>query len=145
MKITVLAEVNPSEDPEKVKKAILNIFNPSSIKIEKIGDKTYIIASSSSYHGLIKIQNLIKEQGIEDSARMIFIKSITSENKLVFHVHKQAAYIGVLTFVTVTKESPLGPITFIVETDNIRQLIDWLAPRTIKGQRIYEVEPPKDP
>lgn len=145
MKITVWAEVNPSEDPEKVKKAILNVFNPSSIKIEKIGDKTYIIATSSSYYGLIKIQNLIKKQGIEDSARMIFIKSITNENKLVFHVHKQAAYIGVLTFVTITKESPLGPITFIIETDNIRQLIDWLAPRTIKGQRIYEVEPPKDP
>ena len=93
----------------------------------------------------ISIKRFLSYHAIFIIGIAILIKSIVSENKLVFHVHKQAAYVGVLTFVTVTKESPLGPITFVVETDNVRQLIDWLAPRTIRGQRVYEVEPPRDP
>jgi len=50
-----------------------------------------------------------------------------------------------LTFVTEKNESPLGPITFIVETNDPKRLIDWLAPKTSRGRRLYEVSPPDDP
>ncbi len=144
MKITVWAEVRPSEDIEKVKQAVLNIISPTVLNIEEIGDKTYIVASARSYRALLRLRELIRQQEIEDSARSVLLRGLIEENKIVIHVHKQAAYMGYLSFVTETKESPLGPITIIIECSKPRQLIDWLAPRTIRGERIYEVEPPED-
>ncbi len=144
MRITVWVEIRPSEDIEKVKKAVLNLVSPTIINFEKIGDKTYLVASAASCRALYKLRDLIKKQEIEDSARLVLTRGIISEKKIVIHVNKQAAYVGHLSFVTEEKESPLGPITIIIETDRVRQLIDWLAPRTVRGQRIYEVEPPDD-
>ncbi len=144
MKITVWVEVRPSEDVEKVKKAVLNILSPTIINFEKIGDKTYLVASAASCRALYKLRELIRKQEIEDSARLVLTRGIVSENKIVIHVNKQAAYAGHLSFVTEEKESPLGPITIIIETNRIRQLIDWLAPRTVRGERVYDVEPPED-
>ncbi len=145
MKVTVWAEVRPSEDIEKVKQAVLNIVSPTVLNIEDMGDKTYIVATAASYRALLKMRELIRKQEIEDSARLVLTRGLVSENKIVIHVHKQAAYVGHLSFVTEEKESPLGPITIIIETNKPRQLIDWLAPRTVRGQRVYEVEPPEDP
>ena len=145
MKITVWAEVRPSEDIEKVKQAVLNIISPTVLNIEDVGDKTYIVATAGSYRALLKMRELIRKQEIEDSARLVLTRGLVSENKIVIHVHKQAAYVGHLSFVTEERESPLGPITIIIETNKPRQLIDWLAPRTVRGQRVYEVEPPEDP
>jgi len=144
MKITVWAEVRPSEDIEKVKQAVLNIVSPTVLNIEEMGDKTYIVASARSYRALLKLRELIRQQEIEDSARSVLLRGLVEENKIVIHVHKQAAYMGHLSFVTEAKESPLGPITIIIECNKPRQLIDWLAPRTIRGERVYEVEPPED-
>ncbi|NPB00157.1 MAG: hypothetical protein GXO10_02170 [Crenarchaeota archaeon] len=144
MKITVWVEIRPSEDVEKVKKAVLNIVSPTIINFEKIGDRTYLVASAASCRALYKLRELIRRQEIEDSARLVLTRGIVSENKIVIHVNKQAAYAGHLSFVTEEKESPLGPITIIIETNKLRQLIDWLAPRTVRGERIYDVEPPED-
>ncbi len=145
MKVTVYVEVRPTEDLEKVKKALLNVFTPDELKIEEQSGKKYLVGFGYSYHCLVKLQNLIKVQGIEDSARLVFSRGIISENRIVFHLNKQAAYVGVLSFATIESESPLGPITFIIETNNVRQLIDWLSPKTLKGKRLYEVKPPEDP
>ncbi|NPA22693.1 MAG: hypothetical protein GXO23_00140 [Crenarchaeota archaeon] len=144
MKITVWVEIKPSEDVEKVKKAVLNILSPTVINFEKIGDRTFLVASAASCRALYRFRELIRRQEIEDSARLVLTRGIVSENRIVIHVNKQAAYAGHLSFVTEEKESPLGPITIIIETNRIRQLIDWLAPRTVRGERIYDVEPPDD-
>ena len=145
MKVEVWVEVNPTEDEEKVRKALLNVFNPTQLRVEESNNKKFLVAIGYGPQSLMKIYRLIKEQGIEDSARAIISRVIVSDNKIVFQVHKQAAYVGVLSFVTEGSESPLGPITFIIETNNVRQLIDWLCPRTIKVKRVYEGEPPTDP
>ncbi len=145
MRVTVWAEVHECEDVDKVKRAVMNVFNPDEIRVEQVGDKKYIVATSRSYHGLLKVYKYIRDQGIEDSARLVLTRGVLSENKLTFHVHKQLAYASCLSFVTEAKESPLGPITFVVEVSDVRRLIDWLAPRTIKGKRVYEASPPEDP
>ncbi|GAB6947410.1 RNA-binding domain-containing protein [Vulcanisaeta sp. JCM 16161] len=144
MKAEVWVEVRPTEDEEKVRRALSNVFIYDEIRIEESEGKKYIVALGNGFKSLIKVHNLIKEQGIEDSARTVLMKGIDG-NRVVFHLHKQAAYAGVLTFVTEENESPLGPITFIVETNDPKRLIDWLAPRTSRGRRLYEVQPPDDP
>ncbi|WP_054842150.1 RNA-binding domain-containing protein [Vulcanisaeta distributa] len=145
MKAEVWVEVRPTEDEEKVKRALSNVFIYDEIRIEESEGKKYIVALGNGFKSLVKVHNLIKEQGIEDSARSVLMRGIDG-NRVVFHLHKQAAYAGVLTFVTEEGESPLGPITFIVETNDPKRLIDWLAPKTSRGgRRLYEVQPPDDP
>ncbi|ADN50290.1 RNA-binding domain-containing protein [Vulcanisaeta distributa] len=144
MKAEVWVEVRPTEDEEKVRRALSNVFIYDEIRIEESEGKRYIVALGNGFKSLIKVHNLIKEQGIEDSARSVLMRGIDG-NRVVFHLHKQAAYAGVLTFVTEENESPLGPITFIVETNDPKRLIDWLAPKTARGRRLYEVQPPDDP
>ncbi|MFB6470859.1 MAG: RNA-binding domain-containing protein [Vulcanisaeta sp. AZ3] len=144
MRVEVWVEVRPTEDEDKIKRALSNVFIYDEIRMEKSEDKSYLVAFGSGFKSLVKIHELIKEQGIEDSARSILMRGIDG-NRVVFHVHKQAAYAGILTFVTERNESPLGPITFIVDSSDPRRLIDWLAPRTSRGKRLYEVTPPDDP
>lgn len=144
MRVEVRVEVNPTEDEEKVKRALENMVVYEELRTEETDGKKYLVAVGYGYKSLIKIHNLIKSQGIEDSARSVLVKGI-EENKLVFQVHKQAAYVGALTFVTEKGESPLGSLTFIVETNDVKRLIDWLAPKTFRGRRLYEVTPPDDP
>ncbi|MGC8542936.1 MAG: RNA-binding domain-containing protein [Vulcanisaeta sp.] len=144
MKAEVWVEVRPTEDEEKVKKALSNVFIYDDLRVEESEGKRYLVALGFGFKSMVKIHNLIKEQGIEDSARSVLMRGIEG-NRVVFHIHKQAAYAGVLTFVTEKNESPLGPITFIVETNDPRRLIDWLAPKTSRGRRLYEVSPPDDP
>ncbi|KUO81192.1 MAG: RNA-binding domain-containing protein [Vulcanisaeta sp.] len=144
MRVEVWVEVRPTEDEDKVRRALSNVFIYDELRTEESEGKRYIVAFGEGFKSLIKVHNLIKEQGIEDSARSVLMKGI-EDNKVVFHLHKQAAYVGVLTFVTEKNESPLGPITFIVETNDPKRLIDWLAPKTSRGRRLYEVSPPDDP
>jgi hypothetical protein len=144
MRVEVWVEVRPTEDEEKVKRALSNVFIYDELRIEESEGKKYIVAFGEGFKSLVKIHDLIKEQGIEDSARSILMRGVEN-NRVVFHIHKQAAYVGVLSFVTENNESPLGPITFIVETNDTMRLIDWLAPKTSRGRRLYEVPPPDDP
>lgn len=144
MRVEVWVEVRPTEDEEKVKRALSNVFVYDELRIEESEGKRYIVAFGEGFKSLVKIHDLIKEQGIEDSARSILMRGVEN-NRVVFHIHKQAAYVGVLSFVTENNESPLGPITFIVETNDAMRLIDWLAPKTSRGRRLYEVPPPDDP
>ena len=144
MRVEVWVEVRPTEDEEKVKRALSNVFVYDELRIEESEGKKYIVAFGEGFKSLVKIHDLIKEQGIEDSARLILMRGVEN-NRVVFHIHKQAAYVGVLSFVTEKNESPLGPITFIVETNDAKRLIDWLAPKTLRGRRLYEVAPPDDP
>ncbi|WP_069808280.1 RNA-binding domain-containing protein [Vulcanisaeta thermophila] len=144
MRVEVRVEVNPTEDEEKVRRALENMVIYDELRVEEVEGKRYLVAIGYGYKSLIKIHNLIKSQGIEDSARSVLMRG-AEEGRLVFQVHKQAAYVGALTFVTEKGESPLGPLTFTVETNDVKRLIDWLAPRTFRGRRLYEVNPPDDP
>ena len=65
-------------------------------------------------------------------------------NTIVFKIHKQAAYVGKISFIDDDRESPLGAITFTIETSDPERLIDWLAPKTSMGKPLWEIEMPRD-
>lgn len=145
MEVEVVVEIKPTEDLEKVKKALNNVFIASNLSLERRGDVTIMIARAGSYVALTKLRQLIFRQGIQDSARSVLVRGIISDDTMVFHLNKQAAYVGVASFITEpTSESPLGPITFRIKSKNLRQLIDWLAPRTYRGKVVYEAPSPED-
>ncbi len=142
MKVEVIVEVRPTEDPEKVKKALLNVFEPEEIETRTEGESTLLIAKATSYRSLLKLKEAIWRQGIQDAARSVLSRSVAGEGRLVFNLNKQAAYVGVVSFATEPNESPLGPIVFNVETSDVRRFLDWIAPRTYKGRVFYEGPPP---
>jgi len=128
----VSAEVRPTEDPDKVEEAIKNVFSPSDVRLIYQKKSKLMIAVGTSYDSLERLRELLRRERILDAAHRILRASIRGENKLVFHLNKQAAYAGHLSF-SDPGESPMGPITFEIECDDIRGMIDWLAPKTFSG------------
>jgi len=51
---------------------------------------------------------------------------------MIFFLNKQVAFAGHISFSEETAESPLGPIRFIIETDDPPHLVEWLAEKTGK-------------
>jgi len=142
VEVEVRAEVRDTEDLRKVKKAILNLFSPDSVEVEDLGDRRLIVARGRGASSLRKLYNALRSQRILDAARS-YLRMGCAGNTVVFHLHKQAAYVGVASFCSLPeRESPLGPITFIVTTSDTKRFIDWLAPRTVRGQPVGEAKPP---
>jgi predicted RNA binding protein with dsRBD fold (UPF0201 family) len=137
VRIIVKCELRPSEDEEKVMKAILNFFEYESIRKERSGLYEIIIAESSNFKSLIKLHKKLREERILDAARKYLIRGVKG-NSIIFMIHKQAAAVGRLTFVDSERESPLGPITFVIEYEKPMEVIDWLAPKTAHGVPLWE-------
>lgn len=142
----VRVEVRPTENLEKVRKALENVFDAEVLKTEKIEDYTLLIAEGYSYRCLSKLYKMIRSQYILDAARE-HLKRGVYDYGVIFYLNKQAAYAGVVSFCNQEYgESPLGAIVFDVQVSDPQRLIDWLTPRTLNGKPIKEIEPPlEDP
>lgn len=127
---TITVKVNPTEAPEKVKKTVQNIFPASSF--EKVPQKKgyLLIAKLDGKAGLSKFYNLLRQERILDAARAILLKGIEG-NKITFYLNKQVAYVEHISFCEPLGESPLGPIKVEITCDNTRELVNWLAPRSV--------------
>ena len=130
LEVKVMAKVNPTEDEEKVKKAILNIF--PSVKLERKG--AYL---SGKVMDLKVFREKLRTQRILDAARGEMIKG-RKDGKTVIYLNKQAACVGRINFTD--ENAILSPITVEIESDNLDIVIDHLAPPTEDGRPIREVE-----
>lgn len=127
---TIAIKVNPTEDLEKVKKAVQNIFPASSF--ERIPQKKshLLMAKIDGKTGLSKFYNLLRQERILNAARAVLLKGIDG-NKITFYLNKQVAYVEHISFCEPLGESPLGPIRVEITCDDTRELVDWLAPRSV--------------
>lgn len=123
--VTVRAKCYPTEDPERVKRAILNIF-PESTLIEY---EDGFLANTVSIQ---RLSELIRNMKILDSARAVLLRG-RQGNTVRFRINKQVAFIGKLSFVE-DRDPPLGSIEVIIEDENILALIDTIAPSTVSGE-----------
>ncbi len=129
MRVRVEAEVRPTEDIEKVRKALSNLFNLESYRVAEVGTYKVIIGESSSITSLLKIREIIIREKIADTARRILSRGAV-DKYLSFKINKQAAYAGKLSFVEEDRESSMGPINVFIEASDVKTLINWLAPNT---------------
>ena len=127
--VQIETEINLTENPEKVRLAVENVFGKvqSEIVPRKRGHALLVRATGSE--GLTKLYNLLRREHIRDAARSVLFKGFEG-NTITFYLNKQVAYAGHLSFSEPTGESPLGSIKVTITYDNPRELIDWLAPRT---------------
>ena len=127
--IYIEAEVNPTEDPEKVKRAIENIIGNAEFEIKPQRRGSILTAKAKGMDGLTKLQNLLRRERIRDAARGVLFEGLSGKS-ITFYLNKQVAYVGHVSFSKPVGESPLGPIRVQIQCENPRELIDWLAPRT---------------
>jgi len=126
--------LNPTEDPEKVLRAVRNLFPSCSPTVVRSDERhAKLEASMTRLEDLDNLKTLIRQEVIRDAARKMLLKSI-SGSSIVVHLNKQAAFAGKASFCERYDESPLGPVTLTITAENPEQLIGWLAPSSRRRQ-----------
>jgi predicted RNA binding protein with dsRBD fold (UPF0201 family) len=134
IRIEVSAKANPTEDREKVGRAVANLFPEVRLREEDLGDGSALLrGSSEGLKALECLKSLIGAERIRSAARAI-LSSSASGDSLEFHLNKQAAFAGRVSFSQSSGESPLGPISVRVECEDPHGLIEWLTGPAAKGQ-----------
>ena len=128
--IQIETQVNPTENPEKIKTALRNIFGEITVSISPEGKDNVLVANVAGQDSLIKFRNLLRSDRIRDAARKALFRSIKG-NTISFCLNKQVAFAGHVSFSQETAESPLGPIRVEIASSNPRKLIEWLAEKTV--------------
>ena len=128
MTVLVEAEINPTETEEKVKTAVANMFGNLSIQVKTSKVGSVLTAEAKNREALENLRNTLRRDRIRAAARKV-LYTRTREKTIRFCLNKQVAFTGHVSFSQETGECPLGPIKVTIESENPRELIDWLAPK----------------
>jgi len=130
IRVQVEVPVYSTENPDKVRRALSNIVFGMSFS-EKMEDGVrYLFGVSEGLDSLSQIQRHLKDQAISTFARKALTKSTIESDRIRFYLNKQAAFMGVIHFCDNESESPLGPITVDIKSDDIRSVINYVTGQT---------------
>ncbi len=121
-KVQVSCQINPSEDPSKVKTAILNIFPDLEISISD----ELLIGKSDNTGTLSIISESIHSKNTKNIYQRI-LKKNSNEDSTWFYLNKQAAFVNTVSLCNESNESPLGPIKVVLEGNDIENIIQSLT------------------
>ena len=121
-KIEMFCSINPSEDSEKIKKSISNIFPNSKIIIEDFSIK----AQSKDLTSFEKIYETIHSKRSQKNYRRNLENNLKNDSTW-FYLNKQAAFAEEIAICEESEESPLGPIQVIMTSPDIDSIIDWIV------------------
>jgi len=127
--VKACVDVNPTEDPNKVRVAVEKVLGGIPLEIMQDRDRERLAGKSEGQEALLRFYDLLRREQILDAARKVLFKGVQG-NTICFYLNKQVAYVGHISFSQSVGESPLGPIRVEIESDNPRAVIDWLAPKT---------------
>lgn len=122
MRIVARAACYPTEDREKVKQALLNLF-PGG-EVEEHQDEMVVRTGSGE-----RLRQTIIDHHIRDTARSMMLCG-RSGSVSSFRLNKQVAFVGKISFVE--GNPPLGAIEVEIEDDDIDAAIDYLAESTVE-------------
>jgi len=118
------ASISPTEDPERVSHALLNLF-PEAVVNASDGQVEARTADLSRF------KQLIRNHKILDSTRAVMLRGIDGQT-ITFQLNKQAAFLGKISFAE--GKVPMGPIAVEISVGDPEALIDDVAPSTINGE-----------
>ena len=119
--IQVFCEINHSEDIEKVKTVIFNLFPELKIKIKG----NAISGNSNDLELLSKVLASIKNRKIKNVFLRILNLNIR-DNSTWFYLNKQAAFVNVVALCNEADESALGPVKVVLESNDIEETIETI-------------------
>jgi predicted RNA binding protein with dsRBD fold (UPF0201 family) len=120
--IQIFCQINPSEDPEKVKLAVNNIFPDIELEISE----TQIVGKTNNYSVLSQISKSIHEKNIKNTYQRI-LKNNNDGDSTWFYLNKQAAFVNTVALCSEANESSLGPIKVILRSNDIEQVIESIT------------------
>lgn len=118
--VEISSKINLTEDPEKVKKSIHNIFPKGNIQQDS--DKFFLRGNKELLNNFKKT---LEKREIIAVARLIMDNSI-KDNILTFYISKQTAFVNEINFSE--GNSPLGDIQIKIDSSNLEEVLNWLAP-----------------
>ncbi|MCW4051264.1 MAG: hypothetical protein NWE89_16185 [Candidatus Bathyarchaeota archaeon] len=118
----IKVRVQPTEDPEKVEKAVRNLFGDISLEIDL--NEMMIIATLDSLDSLATLRGRIARDKIRTTLRKVFTRWM-NEDELSFGLNRQAAYAGHVS-INLQNEDPMGPIQVTVK-DEVKKFISFLC------------------
>jgi len=124
--VVAKTKVYPTEDPEKVKQALLSIFPGADLQE---AEAEMVAVTEDLGH----FMELVRRQRILDATRAVLIHAIHGSSTQL-HLNKQVAFVGKITLVE--GNTPLGDIDVTFEDNDIQALIDRMTPRTVDGEEV---------
>ena len=125
--VRISCPVNPSEDEENVRSAVLSIFPDAELSLNDgrlEGEAT-----------LDRFSKAIRRQKILDATRAVMIMN-SRGNTTRLSLNKQVATVGKVSFAD--KRPVLGAIEVTIEDDDLMALIDRVAPITVDGEEVIQ-------
>ena len=120
--IQIFCSINQSEDTEKVKLAVNNIFPDIELEISE----TEISGKTNNISNLSQISKSIHEKNIKNTYQRI-LKNNNDGESTWFYLNKQAAFVNTVALCSEANESTLGPIKVILRSNDIEQVIDSIT------------------
>jgi predicted RNA binding protein with dsRBD fold (UPF0201 family) len=125
--LKVEADLLLTEDEEKVRLAVSNLFPQIKLNLLEVNDiHRKLVGEGRGFECLLRLKELLRRERIRAAAWNILTSSI-HENYLTINLNKQAAYAGHISFVTEPGESALGPITVYIRSEDPRKIVEWLV------------------
>ena len=126
--VHVEADIHPTESEDKVQTAVKNMFSNLSIQVKPDRVGSVLVAEGMGREALENFRAVLRRDRVRAAARKLLNANVRG-NEVIFFLNKQVAFTGHISFSLESGESPLGPIKVVIETENPRELVDWLAPR----------------
>jgi len=141
MEITIRCPVHPTEDIEKVKRAIETHLGKIPLKVIEHNQIIELTSSETDRNTLSFVRQSIYEKRI---LAVVRTRLLSNYNDLDFttsiYLDKQAAFVGKLRLIDNDVESPpLGSIEINITFDSaplFEEFLDWFSPRTKDGKVI---------
>ena len=124
--IEITCPVYPSEDPEKVKTAILKVFPNATLEESDMGIK-------GTTDNLDRFSKQIRKQKILDTTRSVMLHGKRGDRTRIF-LNKQVAFVGKISFCE--EKTILGTMKVVIIDEDIDGLIDKVAPITVDGEEV---------
>ena len=120
-RIEVWAEVNPSEDPWKVQRAVTNMVSECECVVG-----SSIRAISDDMASLDTLRDAIISRQSQASLSRNLLRNLDGETAW-FYLNRQAALVGAAAVCDDPEESPLGPLRITITSSHIRDIIGWMT------------------
>jgi len=122
MNIRISTKVHPSEDLNKVIKAINNLFGKLELEFKE--GEIYFL--THEFNLLKRVKEGIRLKEALPTFKRILLNN-KSDNFTWFYLNKQAAYMGKIYLCEEEGESPLKPIKVEIQSDKIDEVINLLT------------------
>lgn len=126
VKVSVRAEVFPTEDVELVLRAVRKIFPTLEFRVLEEGGRTFVEAESTELSALKYLKENWRMRRVRAAAGRL-LRSGSSEGIVRARLSKHAAYVGVASILDEDEWPGLGDISLEIETDDVEGLIKWLT------------------